>query len=83
MDEKHETIRQKRQEIINLQSSLSATVSPIGDWKVVKTYEARLLGNDDPYDTEQLIADRQAIRDKINALQAELAELEKAEEAEG
>ena len=50
----------------------------IGDYKIVKTYEARLLGKDDPYDTNQLIEKRDATRSKINELQEELAALEAA-----
>ena len=42
------------------------------DWKIIKIYEARLSGESDPYDYEELKAARQAARDKINALQAQL-----------
>lgn len=66
---------QKEQEVINLRCDLTSDVSEIGDYKIVKTYEARLLGKDDPYDTEALIAARQKKRDAINALQAEIAAL--------
>ena len=38
----------KQQEIINLTSQLSSTQSEIGDWKITKTYEARLPGEEDP-----------------------------------
>lgn len=47
-------------------------MSDIGDYKVVKIYEARLKGEADPYDTGDLIAKRQAVRDEINKLQQEL-----------
>lgn len=67
-----EEMRAKQQEIINLTSWLSSTQSDIGDWKITKTYEARLKGEDDPYDTENLIAARQEIRDRINELQEQL-----------
>jgi hypothetical protein len=43
----------------------------------VKIYEARLKGEEDPYDYEELSAQRQEARDRINELQAQLAELEK------
>ena len=62
-------------ELSNLMSSLSANTSPIGDWKVVKIYEARMGGKADPYDFEELTTQRQAARDRINAIQAELAGL--------
>ncbi len=67
-----EEIQTRQQEIINLTSLLSSTQSDIGDWKITKTYEARLKGEDDPYDTENLIAARQEIRDRINELQEQL-----------
>ena len=59
----------KQQEIINLQSQLSSSVSPIGDWKVIKCYEAKLMGNPMPYDYEDLIAKREAVRNQIRALE--------------
>lgn len=67
-----EEIQQKQQEIVNLTSLLSSTASSIGDWKITKTYEARLKGEDDPYDTEDLMMKRQAVRDQINELQKEI-----------
>lgn len=62
-------------ELSNLMSSLSANTSPIGDWKVVKIYEARMSGKADPYDFEELAAQRQVARDRINAIQTKLAGL--------
>lgn len=64
--------QEKQQEIINLRLKLSSDLSDIGDYKVVKTYEARLKGEADPYDTDDLIAKRQAVRDEINKLKKEL-----------
>ena len=64
--------QEKQQEIINLRLKLSSDLSDIGDYKVVKTYEARLKGEEDPYDTYDLIAKRRAVRDEINKLQQEL-----------
>lgn len=66
-------------EIRTLQSKMDAPTSNIGDWKIIKIYEARLSGESDPYDYEELKAARQAARDKINELQAELETLEGAE----
>lgn len=63
---------EKEQEIRNLQSMLSSTASPIGDWKIAKHMEYTLLGMDSPYDIEALHAERQAIRDRINDFQEEL-----------
>ena len=78
-NEKQTTIAAKQQEIIDLRCHLTSDVSDIGDYKIVKTYEARLQGEPDPYDTDDLLKQRQAVRDKINALEAEIEELEKAE----
>ena len=63
-------------ELASLMSSLSANTSPIGDWKVIKIYEARLKGETDPYDFEELSAERQAARDRINEIQKELEKLD-------
>jgi hypothetical protein len=63
-------------ELAQLMGNLSASTSPIGDWKVIKSYEARMEGKDDPYDFEKLAAERQAARDRINEIQAELRELD-------
>ena len=75
-EEKVLTTEEKRQEIINLTSQLSSNISDIGDWKISKIYEYRMLGKDDPYDFEALAAQRQDVRDKINALQTEIDEAE-------
>lgn len=65
-------IQERQQEIINLTSQLSSTQSDIGDWKITKTYEARLRGDADPYDVEALMNARQEVRNRINALQKEI-----------
>lgn len=64
----------KESEIRTLINRLSAPSSDIGDWKVVKCYEAKLQGNELPYDLNELMAERQAVRDRINELQAEIEE---------
>ena len=77
MDEKQKNIQEKQQEIINLQAHLASRNSEIGDYRVIKCYEATLSGAKTmPYDTTTLLAERQKVRDKINALQAEVAQLE-------
>lgn len=58
------------QELCDLQCDLSSSNSPIGDWKVVKSYEYALLGEEPPYDVDELHAKRQAVRDRINEIQA-------------
>lgn len=75
MDKKQtaaEAWQKKQQRIIDLKWTLQSFDSSVGDYKVVKTYEARLKGEADPYDTDDLIAKRKAVRDEINKLQAEL-----------
>ncbi len=64
-------------EMAQLSSNLAANTSSIGDWKIIKIYEARLKGEADPYDFEELAAKRQAARDRINAIQKELEALDK------
>ncbi|WP_299413801.1 hypothetical protein [uncultured Dialister sp.] len=75
MDSTEEKRMNLQQEIINLKTQLSGDDSEVGDYKVTKTYEARLKGESDPYDTNELLGERQKIRDKINELQAELEKL--------
>ena len=66
-------------EIRTLQSKLDAPTSDIGDWKIIKIYEARLSGESDPYNFDELKAARQAVRDEINTLQAQLEQSSKGE----
>lgn len=59
-------------QIASLKAQLSST-----DYKIIKCSEAQLLGEELPYDIASLHTERQALRDKINELEAELeAELE-------
>ena len=58
--------QQKQLEIAQLQKQLDAT-----DYKIIKCQEYSLAGLELPYDIEQLHNERQALRDKINELQAQ------------
>lgn len=79
MDEQKIEIQKKKQEIINLEASLASNTSEIGDYRIIKCYEATLSGAKTmPYDTSTLLAERQKVRDKINALEAEVEKLEAA-----
>lgn len=78
MDEKQMKIMALQTEISGLQAHL-ANSGQYGDYRIIKTYEARLKGEKDPYDTDALLAKRQEVRDRINALQAEIEKLEAAE----
>lgn len=69
MDEKKNRIAQ---EIINQKSLLSSGESDIGDWKVIKCYEAKLQDKAMPYDVDELLAKRTEVRKKINELEAQL-----------
>ena len=62
-------------QIRSLVAELDSPTSPIGDWKVIKCYEAKLQEKEMPYDLDSLMAERQAIRDQINELQSQLEEL--------
>ena len=42
-------------------------------WKVIKCYEATLKGIPAPYNVEELLVERQQIRDRINEIEALLA----------
>ena len=74
-DQNFDRINALRAEMAQLMSNLSANTSSIGDWKVIKIYEARIEGKPDPYDIEELAAARQAARDRINEIQEELKKL--------
>lgn len=69
------TIETVSAEICVLMNRLNSQASDIGDWKIIKIYEARLQNLDDPYDASALMAERASVRESINALQDELATL--------
>ena len=62
-----------QEQIAELKAELDAT-----DYKIIKCSECQLAGLELPYDVAALHAERQAIRDQINALEAEVG----AEESE-
>lgn len=76
-DEKFDKINALNAELAQLMSNLAANTSSIGDWKIIKIYEARIEGLPDPYDFDSLAAARQATRVRINEIQKELEELNK------
>lgn len=56
--------------------------SDIADYKVARIYEARINAEPDPYNADDLIARRQAARDRIDTLKKEIRQLRgEAEEA--
>ena len=74
--------REEIQEQVNLLSTekmeLESQLSG-GDYKIIKCAEAQAVGDPLPYDAAKLHADRQAKRDRINAIEDEIAELERLE----
>lgn len=62
-------------EIRTLRSELSANTSDIGDYKIIKIYEARLQSKEDPYDLEELLEKREAVRLRIDTLRKEIDKL--------
>ncbi len=66
----YNAIGRRNDKINYLKGLLSSTDSPVGDWKVVKIYEARMSKEADPYDFGALTANRQLVRNEINRLQA-------------
>lgn len=53
------------QEMAELKNALEAT-----DYQIIKCYEYQLVGLEMPYDITELHTHRQAIRDRINELEA-------------
>ena len=63
-------------ELRQLRSSLQANTSEIGDWKIIKALEYQLIGQDVPYDIEELNTEKQKIRNRINEIETRLLEVE-------
>lgn len=64
-------VEQAKAEVQNQIYELKAQLSA-SDYKVIKCMEAQLAGEEMPYDIEVIHAERQAIRDLINALEAKI-----------
>ena len=63
-------ISQVTSQIADLKARIAAS-----DYKIIKTYEYALLGEQTEYDMETVHAERQALRDQINTLETQLADL--------
>lgn len=61
----------------SLKRALEYSTSDIGDWKVIKCYEASLLNKEMPYDLQDLLTKRQQARDRINEIESILPGLRK------
>lgn len=68
--EKQQQISGIRSQISNLKAQISDT-----DYQVIKTYEYSLVGIETDYDINTLHQQRQSLRDQINALETQIAEL--------
>ena len=68
--ERQQQISQLTAQIDDLKARIAAS-----DYKVIKTYEYTLLGEQTEYDMETVHAERQALRDQINTLETQLADL--------
>ena len=68
---------ERQQEISDIRNQIASLKAQIAltDYQVIKTYEYFLVGKESEYDIEALHAERQALRDQINELEAQLAEL--------
>ena len=74
-EEKVELARQQQiSQVITQIDDLKARIAA-SDYKIIKTYEYTLLGEQTEYDIEAVHAERQALRDQINALETQLADL--------
>jgi len=62
-----EEINETLNEINSLKAEIATT-----DYQIIKCYEYSLIGLGMPYDIEQLHADRQTLRDRINELESTL-----------
>ena len=67
---RQQQISQLTAQIDELKTRIAAS-----DYKVIKTYEYTLLGEQTEYDMETVHAERQALRDQINTLETQLADL--------
>lgn len=74
-DDKQKQIDDIEAELRVLSSLLSSNSSEYGDYKIIKIYEATLQNLESPYDLDELVTNRQKIRDKINELQGKLMAL--------
>lgn len=67
---RQEQVRQLTAQINDLKDRIAAS-----DYKIIKTYEYTLLGEQTEYDMETVHAERQNLRDQINTLETQLTEL--------
>ena len=66
--------QQQISQVITQIDDLKARIAA-SDYKIIKTYEYTLLGEQTEYDIEAVHAERQALRDQINTLETQMADL--------
>lgn len=71
-DERAALERQKQITAINAQINAIKEQIRATDYQIIKSYEYSLVGKETEYDIAALHAERQALRDQINALQDQL-----------
>ena len=71
--EKQERLNALATEKMNLESLLKS-----GDYKVIKCAEAQAAGEELPYDISRLHAERQQMRDRVNAIENDIRDIEAA-----
>ena len=61
----------ERERIASIQSEINELKSQLdaSDYKVIKCFECSMVGEEMPYDVNELHAERQSIRDEINLLE--------------
>lgn len=79
-EEKAELARQQQISQVTAQINDLKDRIAASDYKVIKTYEYTLIGEQTEYDMETVHAERQALRDQINVLETQLADLTAAAE---
>lgn len=79
-EEKAELARQQQISQVTAQIDDLKNRIAASDYKIIKTYEYTLLGEQTEYDIEAVHAERQALRDQINVLETQLADLTVAAE---
>jgi hypothetical protein len=67
---RQQQISQVTAQIDGLKAQIAAS-----DYKIIKTYEYDLLGEQTEYDMQAVHAERQALRDQINSLETQLEDL--------
>lgn len=76
-EEKYNTKLQNKNRLINnidIQKQIFELKTELsdGDYKIIKCYEAQLVGKELPYNIEEIYVEREEIRQQINELEKEL-----------